>query len=129
MGITMVMLLSLGIYHYVEYFSSIFTNDANIIDLSTRMFRMISPFYVIFIVSEVFSGAIKGIGDTFLIGTCGFRIMWIVLILPKYPTVMTALLGYPVSWIISTLLFTFLYFFMGRQFSNLKVESATEASL
>lgn len=108
-----------------------FTADNHVIDLSVQMFRMISPFYVIFIISEVLSGAIKGIGDTFkpmvltLIGTCGFRIIWIVYILPKSSTVMMAILGYPVSWIISTVMFSILYFFTSRGLANFEVESTS----
>ena len=131
MGITMVGLLSIGIYYSVEYLSSMFTADNHVIDLSVQMFRMISPFYVLFIISEVLSGAIKGIGDTFkpmvltLIGTCGFRIIWIVYILPKSSTVMMAILGYPVSWIISTVMFSILYFFTSRGLANFEVESTS----
>lgn len=132
MGITMVGLLSLFMYYGVKPLSSLFTSNDTVIELSVQMFRMISPFYAIAIVSEVFSGAIKGIGDTFkpmvltLIGTCAFRIAWIIYMLPKSPTVMTVLLGYPVSWMISTLLFTSLYFFMRRRFSSFKVDAVME---
>jgi len=65
---------------------------------------IIAPLYGLSVLGDVLPGAIHGTGETFgpmlitLLCTCTFRVLWVVLAVPQHPTLMTVLMGYPISW-------------------------------
>ena len=68
-----------------------------------------------FICIEVLSGALRGIGDVIiptlitLGGVCIFRILWLIGALRIRPTVGAIILSYPVTWLITSILFIIYY--------------------
>ena len=42
-------------------------------------------------------------------GVCVLRVLWVFLILPHSPSMDTVLVSYPVSWIVTSLLYIFYY--------------------
>jgi len=46
-----------------------------------------------------------------LIGSCGTRILWIFTVFKKFPTLKTVYAVYPVSWVITTLLCLFVFYY------------------
>ena len=64
---------------------------------------MITP-YVTLAFMEVGSGILRGLGKSTLstvislIGSCVFRLFWIYVIFPLYPTLWMVYLSYPISW-------------------------------
>lgn len=117
-GVSRTILLTLGVilsimgllYWRVESILPLFItgNDADVIPLATWMFRFYSPLYAVYGLGEVFSGAIRGYGQTvapMVIGicfTCLARIFWITAILPIWPGIETILRTYPITWILNT---------------------------
>jgi putative MATE family efflux protein len=69
----------------------------------TRFYVMITP-YVTLAFMEVGSGILRGLGKSTLstvislIGSCVFRLFWIYVIFPLYPTLWMVYLSYPISW-------------------------------
>ena len=90
---------------------SLFTEDATVIEIGVRMVHFLMPTYIIYIFIEIISGGLRAMGDTFIpmllncIGVCGIRIIWTLFICPLYPTVEMLELNFPVSWIITLLMF------------------------
>lgn len=84
----------------------LFTSDTNVIQIGSDMLILITPFYIFYAFTEIFSGARKGVGDVFvpmiitLCGTCFLRIAWVIVCSLYYNTVNAILLCYPVSWIL-----------------------------
>ena len=82
----------------------------------THMMWYISPFYILFVCIEIFSGAARGAGDALkpMLLTCGgvcvLRVAWVVVVLSHYPAVETILVSYPISWGITSLLYLIYYF-------------------
>ena len=85
----------------------IFVTDENVVEIGLKMMATMAPFYWLFVFTEVFSGALRGMGDVvvpMLIttgGICLFRVVWIFSVFAMHRTVTTLYLSYPVSWIIT----------------------------
>ena len=95
----------------------IFVTDENVVEIGLKMMATMAPFYWLFVFTEVFSGALRGMGDVvvpMLIttgGICLFRVVWIFGVVALFPTLTVTLLNYPVSWILTSVLFLFYYHF------------------
>lgn len=123
---TMVMatVTTLGIcsvlFIFAEFLFSLFTPDAAVIEIGARMVHFLMPTYIIYIYIEILSGGLRAMGDTFIPmllscgGVCGIRILWTLIICPLYPTIEMLELNFPVSWIITLLMFI-IYYFMKRK--------------
>ena len=93
----------------------IFCDDANVVQIGAHMLAIITPFYVAYVFTEIFSAALRGMGDVIVpmlittVGVCILRVFWIVVIAGIYPTMEVVIFNYPVTWIVSGLLFIFYY--------------------
>lgn len=89
---------------------SIFTTDADVVDIGVYMLRYIAPSYIIYVFIEVLSGALRGTGDVLmptlitLGGVCLIRIPWILFVVPVYHTTACVMWSYPLSWATTALL-------------------------
>lgn len=98
---------------------SVFTDDAEVIAIGCKMLRYLSVFYILFTVSEVYSGAVRATGDALwpmilnLISVCVVRLLWVLLVVPQHHTVLMLCTNYPISWGLGSLLFV-LYYRSGR---------------
>lgn len=88
-----------------KFLFAFFTSDVNVIHLGCDMLMTIMPFYVSYVFIEIYSGALRGIGDVFiptiitLAGVCCIRIPWIFFVLPIHNSINTILASYPLAWI------------------------------
>ncbi len=95
---------------------SLFTSDAAVLSVGVSTILIMVPFYFTYIPNTVFAGAIRGSGESLppmlltMFGICIFRIIWVYAILPLHREFSFLLTGYPVSWALSSLLFTIYYF-------------------
>lgn len=99
----------------------IFTTDSTVIDLGVYMLRFIAPSYLVFVFVEIYSGALRGIGDVFiptlitLGGVCLIRIPWVVFVVPRHRELSTLMLSYPISWIATAVLLVAYYFYRQKK--------------
>lgn len=102
---------------------SLFTSDETVIGLGTYMMFNIVPSYAIFIFVEIFTGALRGIGDvmipTFITlgGVCLVRLPWILIVTPIRKELFTILVSYPIAWA-ATALFLIPYYFYRKKKLN-----------
>lgn len=93
----------------------IFTTDSNVIKIGSDMLKMITPCYIFFVFIEVLSGALRGTGDVLIpmiltmLGICALRILWVALATPVRPEISTIIFSYPITWILTSVLFIFYY--------------------
>ena len=93
----------------------IFTQDAGVIGNAVEMMRWITPWYFLFTPIEMISGALRGMGRTLVptlltaMGICIFRVIWMFVLVPKWPEMRTIVLSYPISWVITAIAFAFYY--------------------
>lgn len=100
--------IALALYFGGSFFFSLFTNDENVILIGNQILRFLCPWWVLFIVIEVFSSGIRACGDSLVpmlftcLGVGVFRIIWLLF----YPSqnVIETLYCYPLSWIITSIL-------------------------
>lgn len=108
-------IISAGLIIFSAPLFGIFTDDADVVRIGAELVRAIAPCYVVFSFVEIFSGALRAIGDvlipTFLtlFGVCIFRIAWIFLIVPLAPSLRMIVMNYPVTWITTAILFIIYY--------------------
>lgn len=109
----LILLVSALLYWGSEALGGLFmpAEDQGIVSLAAKIMRMIAPFYVLYALGEVLSGAIRGTGNSFqpmiitLLSTCAVRVFWMLLIVPVHSAFFTILACYPVSWAITALAF------------------------
>lgn len=93
----------------------IFTTDADVVKIGSQMLQMIAPFYLVYVIVEISSGALRGIGDVviptiiILCSICILRSVWIMIAMPIWPVLTTILVSYPATWLLSSILF-FIYY-------------------
>lgn len=81
-----------------------FTTDPEVVEIGVYMLRLITPSYIIYIFVEIFSGALRGIGDVLvptLIAMGGVlivRLSWILFVTPITGELSTLLYSYPLAW-------------------------------
>lgn len=108
----------------------IFTGDAEVIRIGADMLKLITPCYVIFMFIEVLSGALRGISDVIvpmlltLFGVCLLRIVWIFFVVPLDPSINMVIVNYPVTWVITSILFIFYYLYKKRRLGPPKVKAS-----
>ena len=113
-GATSLMLSSI-LYISGGHLFRLFTNDLSVIEIGLEILHLITPYYVTFVAIEILSGALRGMGDTFIpmlisgMGICALRVLWIFAAVPIWPTIKTVIFSYPITWITTSILFVFYY--------------------
>ena len=111
MSMIAIFVISFTLYFYNKSLAYFLIKDKNIVDLTSKIIKLIAPLYFIYVIGDVLSGAIRGIGDTFnpmiinIFGICVCRVLWIFFIVPLNPTFFMVLYGFIVSWIITAIMY------------------------
>ena len=104
-------IFGLILYYFSPVLVPIFTRDSRVIREGVMIEQYFAKIYFLFICIEVFSAVLRGMGDVVVptiisvFGVCVFRIIWIVVMMPKSPSIITISRGYPVSWAIASIAF------------------------
>ena len=113
--------LSLILFVWGKGFLYIFIDDVNVIEIGIQMIRFLAPFYVSYIGVEIFSGALRGMGDALcpmlitLSGICALRVVWILAVFPMNRTIEMVETSYPITWITTSVLFLIYYSYYVRK--------------
>ena len=89
-----------------------------------QMLRLMVPGYTIYVFIEILSGALRGTGDVLIpmLMTCGgicvLRIIWIIAAMPMRPEISTIIYSYPISWILTAVLFIIYYISRQRRWAS-----------
>lgn len=95
----------------------LFTDDVNVINIGIQMLNFLALAWPLFNIIEVISSVTKACGDVVIpmiiaaIGICGVRIIWLITV--PIDTVIKALWCYPISWIITAIVFV-IYYLRGK---------------
>ena len=105
-----VLLLSLS-----PWMLRMFSADAEVIALARKMMWYFAPFYVVWVFIDILSNALRGAGDSFwpmvisLMGVCLLRVLWIVLVVPRWNTIAGVSFSYPFTWGVTALTYLIYY--------------------
>ena len=93
----------------------ILTEDKAVQDLTYELLWYFVPFYFAYMIIEVFSGVLRGTGDTINsliitgIGICLFRIVWVFFVYPRFGTIEVLSLCFGFSWILTAIVMVIYY--------------------
>ncbi|MBQ9009091.1 MAG: MATE family efflux transporter [Clostridia bacterium] len=113
-------LFSFVFYTFAPVIFSLFTKDPEVMENALRMVHSLTPWYFLFVPVEMFSGALRGMGDTLIptlltaLGICVFRSAWMFLVVPGWHEIEGITLSYPISWSITSIAF-FVYYLSRRR--------------
>lgn len=111
MTIASSVVLSFILYQFGFYIFEIFTTDGAVLEKGMEILRFLVPFFVTYVTVEIYSGALRGIGDSWfpmiltMVGICALRVLWIVAAVPLRRTITTVVFSYPLTWSVTTILF------------------------
>ncbi len=94
----------------------LFTGDAKVVEYGLIIIRTLVPTYITYICIEILSGAVRGTGDTLiptlmtLTGVCLLRVVWITVVVPRHPQLKMVLYSYPLTWIVTSVMYVVYYF-------------------
>jgi len=97
----------------------IFLNDEQTISDAITIMWYFVPFYFIWTFIEVLTGTFRGVGDTLkpmiitMIGTCIFRVVWMLFIVPEWHTILGISIVYGISWVLTATAFI-IYYLKGK---------------
>ena len=106
---------------------SLFTDDISrdaVIAMGMVKMTITSFSYIIFAPAQAFSGVLKGMGKSVevtvanAVCTCVVRILWIIFIFPLNPVLEMVYLAYPISWGLSSIATTIIYFAVRNKVFN-----------
>ena len=109
--LTVIICVSAGVFG--EPLIGMFSKDPDVIRIGTEMLRFMVKTWWLFIPIEILCSGIKACGDFTVpmvmtaLGICVTRILWLTFY--PYNTVIEALYCYPISWIITTIIFVVYY--------------------
>lgn len=118
------LMMSLLLYNFGDLIYLLFTKENIVIDLGTQILQYLVPFYVTYICIELFSGTLRAMGDAFmpmlisLFGICVLRFIWLYTAVPVWRDIKTVIASYPITWIITSILFIVYYFARRKKLSE-----------
>lgn len=116
-------LVSVILYNWGVYSFYLFTADEDVIRIGIDMMHYLVLLYSIYVPIEVFSGALRGVGDCWmpmilcLFGVCVIRSGWVLFVVPLKRDMYTIMFSFPLTWVITAIMF--LVYYLG--FSKLRV--------
>lgn len=112
--------LSVVVFNWGIYGFELFTSDQEVVAIGVAMMRYLSPMYVTYVSIEIFSGALRGVGDCWMPmllccgGVCVLRVLWVLLAVPLKRDMYTIMFSYPLTWVVTTILFVVYYCFFSQ---------------
>ncbi|MBE6353213.1 MATE family efflux transporter [Treponema sp.] len=102
-----------------------FNEDPDVISYGRTRILFITWFQLVNVLIEVFSGTLRGYGQSFapavisFFGVCGVRITWVYTVFKSHKDFYTLLTCYPISWCVTAVILTGYYFwFIKKKLCN-----------
>lgn len=128
MSIAATLILMLPVILFAPSLVAFFNNKSEVIEYGTLMLRWLSPFYVLCCVNQIYSGALRGAGDSrapMVILLCSFVFFRqaYLYIMANYisNTIIPIGMAYPAGWLLASIL-TLIYFKKAKLNKNRLVE-------
>lgn len=117
-----------------EPLMKIFTTDASVVALGVHILFFLVPTYFTYTPTELLGGIIRGLGNSFVpmllsaISVCVLRSLWALIAPTIWPGLETVMFSYPLSWIISSILYI-LYYNFGSFMKNIWQKEAAKGAI
>lgn len=115
-GVTLAEIIGITLYIFAPHAVSIFTDEAEVIEFGALQIHTESLFFCLLAYSHCMAGIMRGAGKTsvpmfVMLGCwCLFRITYITIAVKAFPVIQTVFWAYPITWSLSSIIFTIYYF-------------------
>ena len=98
--------------------------DAEVAKYAMIKFTYVLLPYFVVTIMEIPAGMLSGMGATFIsmlgsiLGVCGIRWTWLLLLFPYVNTLEFVYLCFPVSWVVTGIVFLVIYLFLKKRMDN-----------
>ena len=98
---------------------AMFNTDPEVLKYGALFIRMISPFYLLCVVNQIYAGSLRGAGDAkapmiiMLLSFVAFRQIYLYTISRLFDSVIPVALGYPAGWLLASITI-FIYYRLGH---------------
>lgn len=119
MGFVIMIAVLSPIVIFAPQIASLFNKDPEVVRFGTFFLRLVSPFYLAHSVTQVYSGVLRGAGDSrsamfIMLGSfVVFRQIYLFLAYRFIGTVTAIGLGYPLGWVVCSVIFVIYYYRSG----------------
>jgi Na+-driven multidrug efflux pump len=102
---------------------SMFNTETDVLKYGSLFIRIISPFYLLSVINQIYSGSLRGAGSAkmpmiiMLLSFVVFRQIYLYIISRLIDNVVPVALGYPAGWLLCSVLI-FLYYKRGKWEKN-----------
>lgn len=106
-GMVLTLVMSFIFVGATDFFAGIYTNDPVAIKYAIIRMKHVTLLECLTGVYEISGGALRGMGHSLLpalltvIGSCGFRVVWLYTVFKVVPTFTMLMNVYPVTWVIT----------------------------
>jgi len=100
---------------FAEQFIALFNREQEVLEYGTLFIRMISPFFLVSVINHVYSGSMRGAGETkvptyiMLSSFVVFRQIYLAVSCALTDSILVVSLGYPVGWCLCSALMALYY--------------------
>ena len=126
LSVFLTVLISSSFYAFSRPLLELFITSNAVLDIGVKIMHFIPLAYILYSGIDIFSGTIRGMGDSFrpmcivLCGICIPRIFWLLVIIPMHFN-LTVLMGiYPFSWGITEVLFIIYFLLFAKKYGLIK---------
>ena len=110
--------LAMSLFYQItqDWALHLFLSEADTLAIALRVLMIMTPFYFTFIPIEIFSGTCRSTGEALYpmlcsaSGICGFRILWLLIVMPQFSNIEALSWSYPASWAMTSIIYSIYYF-------------------
>lgn len=94
---------------------AMFNNETEVLHYGTMFLRILSPFYMLCCINQIYASTLRGLGDTkapmfIMLGSfVVFRQIYLFTVSHVFGTLLPVAFGYPAGWLLCSLIITFYY--------------------
>ena len=117
MSVLVTVILMIPVMVFARELVSMFNSDAEVLSYGAMLIRLITPFYVLCCVNQVYAGALRGAGAVkapmyIMLGSfVVFRQVYLFAVSQIANTITWVALGYPFGWIVASVASLLFYYF------------------
>lgn len=120
MAMASAVLLSIVLHFGGRYVFMLFSGEEEVIEIGLQILHFLTPIYFTYVSIEVISGTVRAMGfvvaPTLMTcgGVCVLRLLWLFFAVPSNRTITMILFSYPLSWVVTSILFYLYYWYLNR---------------
>lgn len=124
-GLIIMAVVLVPLYIFAPQIVTLFNKETEVVEFGGLFIRIVAPFYLMFAINQVYSGALRGAGDTrstmfIMLGSfVVFRQVYLFAVYKLGGGIDAIVLGYPAGWVLCSILLL-IYYYRGGWFKKIQ---------